>query len=110
CCYCHCSICRKLTGSGSGAYGSVSRSEFEWLSNESLSRFSPMKSTTRYFCSSCGSFLLTEHSAEPENVFVSLGTLDSPIESKPKYRQFVGNAPAWSSIEDDLPLHDGWPH
>lgn len=110
CCYCHCSICRKLTGSEGGAYGSVKRSDFSWLNGEpTLNRYSPTEYTTRYFCSACGSFLLTEHDAEPENVFISLGTLDTPIATKPQYRQFVKDAPAWVDIQDDLPTHRGWP-
>lgn len=110
CCYCHCSICRKLTGTGYGAYGSVVRGDFVWARGEQLLKlFKPTPATTRYFCSTCGSFLLTEHVAEPENVFVSLGTLDTPMTSKPAYHQFAGSAPAWSAIHDTLPKHDAWP-
>ncbi len=110
CCYCHCSICRKLTGSNAGAYGSVARDDFTWLDGErNLSQFKPTSATTRYFCRSCGSFLLTEHVAERHNVCVSLGTLDSAIGSAPEYRQFTGSSATWSRIRDHLPTYDAWP-
>lgn len=110
CCYCSCSICRKLTGSTNGAYGSVTRDVFVWTKGEHiLSRYSPTKITVRTFCSVCGSFLLTEHSAEPRNVFVSLGTLDSNISVRPEYQQFAKDLPEWAHQHNDLTVYDGWP-
>ncbi len=110
CCYCHCSICRKLTGSACGSYGSVKKEDFSWLAGaEQRAVFKPTKATTRYFCSNCGSFLLTEHSAEPENLFVSLGTIDTEFQSAPRYHQFVAHAACWDTIEDDLMKYADWP-
>lgn len=110
CSYCGCSICRKLTGSNNGAYGSVVRSEFTWTKGQSvLAQFSPTEFTIRYFCSACGSFLLTEHSAEPDNVFVSLGSLDTEIVAKPTYLQFTEEAPKWALNDRELLTYKGWP-
>ncbi len=65
--------------------------------------------TTRYFCGGCGSFLLTEHNAEPENLFVSLGAIDTELQSAPGYHQFVDHAASWDSIHDDLLKYADWP-
>ena len=109
-CYCHCSICRKLTGSFGGAYGSVAREDFTWLEGENgLLVYSPTKVSRRYSCATCGAYLLTEHDAEHQNVFVSLGSLETHIEGRPTYRQFVGDAPSWWRDLHDIPSHAGWP-
>lgn len=110
-CFCHCSICRKLTGSGGGAYGSVNRNQFEWSTGEAiLEHFAPTKLTRRYFCSSCGAYLLTEHDLEPHYVFVSLGTVDSEVTTRPEYRQYTAGAPEWLMFDDDLPKFPKWPN
>lgn len=110
CCFCHCDICRKLTGSSAGAYGSVPQENFNWQKGEdSLRSFSPTTKTRRYFCCKCGTFLLTEHDAEPLFVFVSLGTLDTPLTAKPEYRQFTDSRPSWSICGGELPEYAGWP-
>ena len=51
-----------------------------------------------------------EHIAEPENIFVSLGTLDSPITALPQYHQFVEDAAEWNEIGDNLTKHLQWPN
>ena len=97
CCYCHCSICRKLSGSSAAAYGTVDRNQFEWTSGqEVLQFFQPTTKSKRHFCSRCSSFLLTEHEIEPDNVFVTLGTIDDQLNQKIEYRQFSKDRPAWS--------------
>ncbi len=108
-CYCHCSICRKLTGTDGAAYGSVPREAFAWLSTAAPAVYQPTPQSRRYFCANCGSYLLTEHTAEPENVFISLGGLDTELAAAPAYRQFTAGLPAWAAIHDPRPRHPGWP-
>jgi hypothetical protein len=109
-CYCHCSVCRKLTGSAFATYGSIDKSRFKWTDGESgLSQYQPTSSTTRYFCSKCGSFLLSEHVLEPKKVYVSLGTLDRHEDLDILYHQFVDSKAPWYAIHDDLPKHNEWP-
>ena len=109
CCYCHCSICRRLTGSAMGSYGSVPKSEFTWTKGEELlSTFQQNTTTRRLFCSLCGSYLLTMHSADKNNNFISLGCLETKIESRPEYPQFVGSKAGWDTNTDNLAEHEGW--
>lgn len=75
-----------------GAYGSVHTQDFLWTQGEELlSLYQQKETTTRKFCSKCGSYLITTHSADPDNLFISLGALDSLIDSAPEFRQFVGS-------------------
>ena len=110
CSYCHCQICRKLTGAAFGAYGSVARPRFNWTHGESLlSSYSPTKNTKRWFCSDCGSFLMTEHCLEPDSVFISLGTLNGSNDIAILYHQFAGSRANWHQIDETLPAYDKWP-
>lgn len=110
CCYCHCKVCLKLSGSAGSAYGSVARDDFTWSKGEScLALYQPSSASTRYFCRRCCTFLLTEHIAEPVMVFISLGTLDTDIDVLPQYHQYVQSLPRWAAIADNLPHHDAWP-
>ena len=110
CAYCHCSICRKLTGSAFAAYGTSDRSDFSWTDGASmLSKVQPTPSTTRYFCSGCGSFLLSEHILDPNEVYISLGTLDGQQDLSILYHQFTGSQAPWYQISDWLPQYAEWP-
>jgi len=110
CCFCHCEICQKLTGSAAGAYGSASRSQFVWIKGDQLlSTYKPTADSRRHFCSSCGSFLLTEHTIEPDNVFISLGSLDKATELKLEYHQFTKSKAKWNIRDNNLPEFTEWP-
>lgn len=110
CCYCHCAICRKLTGSLGGAYGAVLKNNFTWLTGqESITTFKPTTDTTRYFCSVCGSFLVSEHIEDQDNVYLSLGCIDDKITGIVEFHQFVAGKPDWVYLSDDIPHYSKWP-
>ena len=58
---CHCSICRKATGSGFGAYGEIPEQDLVWARGEALLReYRVSDLLTKFFCAHCGSTLATE--------------------------------------------------
>lgn len=110
CSYCHCSVCRKLTGSAFGSYGEVRNSSFEWIQGENLVNiYSQSENTDRCFCSSCGSFLVTIYKPEPDVVYVSLGSLHDASNIQMNYHQFFGSRVKWCEIQDELQKYGGWP-
>ena len=110
CSICHCCICRKLTGSGFGAYGAVNRSHFKWLTcSDEISQYSPTPISRRYFCGTCGSYLATDHDGDPSRVYLSLGCLDSELATQPEHQQFAGAIPGWSKLHDNLSTYEKWP-
>jgi len=109
CCYCHCSICRKLTGAAYGAYGSVAKADFSWtLGEASLTTYIQNENTRRLFCSGCGSYLLTTYTLEPQTVFVTLGSLDADAVSI-SYQQFVDSKATWCKIDKNIRMYEDWP-
>ena len=108
--YCHCSICRKASGSAFAAYGATLIENFEWLRGESmLKKFQVSDVLSKQFCSHCGSTLVTHHLAEPDLYHVSLGCLSDGADVKPLYHQFVGSKANWYQPTDGLPQYQSWP-
>ena len=107
---CHCSICRRLSGSAFGAYGGVARASFRWLQGaDSVTRYEPSAALTKTFCARCGSPLTTSHRREPDSTFLSLGSLDDLSGIDVQYHQFASSRAPWHQIADGPPQHPGWP-
>ena len=108
--FCHCSICRKFSGSAFAAYVEVARSDLRISGDPSLARrYAVTERLTKLFCGTCGTPLFTEHSTFPGFTYVNLGALDSAEGVAPEYHQFVGSKARWYEINDGLPQYHAWP-
>jgi hypothetical protein len=108
--HCHCSQCRRLHGAAFASYGGVVRSEFSYLSGQQdLTSYASSDDHTRVFCRICGSNILVELDAEPESLYLAMGTVNGDPKCPPGYHIFVGSKASWFEIHDDLPRHDAWP-
>lgn len=75
---CHCSLCRKVTGSAGNSILIVPRAQFRWVEGEDHAvtfALRPTYTITR--CKTCGTPLPAE--ADDKNVYVTAGTLDVPL-------------------------------
>lgn len=107
---CHCSQCRRASGAAFGAYASVPGDAFSWLQGESLLRhYRVSESLEKWFCSACGSTLLSRHQNWPEALYLSLGNIDGDVEVRLEYHQFVDSRASWDEIHDDLPRYAAFP-
>jgi hypothetical protein len=100
---CHCSLCRKASGSAFNAGLAAKRTAFRWVSGEDLiQRFATPSGYERTFCRVCGSPVPRD---DEEEVYTSLpaGTLDDDPGSRPLRHIFVGSKAPWFQITDDLP-------
>ena len=93
--YCHCSRCRKATGSAHAANVFVAPGDFSWLSGEEfVGRYDP--DFTKYFatsfCKNCGSSL-PWLSKSGKVVIVPAGTLDEDPGIRPSKNIFCGSRP-----------------
>ena len=95
--YCHCSRCRKFTGSAHSANLFVPPDRFRWLSGEELvGRYElpEAKYFATAFCKNCGSSL-PWHVQGGRNVVITAGTLDGDPGIKPKQNVFCGSGAEW---------------
>ena len=100
---CHCSVCRKATGSSGISVFLASGACFRWLSGESNIR---LYVTESGFCTTCGS-RLPDPNPEGTTFWVPAGLMDDrDLGVKVGAHIFVGSKAAWDAIGDDGVLHD----
>ncbi len=109
--YCHCSRCRKFTGSAHASNLFVKKDDFKWtLGEEFIGRYEP--DDTKYFatsfCKNCGSSLpWLEKSGR--TMVIAAGTLDEDPGVKPKWNIFVASKAPWHVATSKLPEFDKLP-
>jgi len=101
--YCHCSDCRKFSGSDYASVGGLDSSKVEFISGESnVTYFSKTVETDLAFCSLCGSSLFSKKNlANKHNI--RLGILNDTPTARPAFHIFVDSKAEWNNICDDLP-------
>lgn len=107
--YCHCTSCRKASGSAHGANAPVDRARFRLLSGaERLREYESSPGKLRVFCATCGSPLYAYLAATPEVLRLRLGSLDSPFDKRPRAHTWVSDKASWEPIDDDVPQFPEW--
>ena len=110
--YCHCSRCRKVTGSGFAPNVFVPLEQFKWLKGEQyLGRFEvpDTKYFASCFCKNCGSTLpwLTQTA---QIYVLPVGTLDDEFNLMPSQNIFCSEIPNWHTSFDKLPMRPQGPN
>jgi hypothetical protein len=101
--FCHCSRCRKASGSAYASNALIQPNQFKILTGQESLKSYYHRGLARRFCENCGSPIVSERT-EPAVMAVRLGTLDTPLESSPIIGHiFVGSKAEWSEITDNLP-------
>jgi hypothetical protein len=107
--YCHCTSCRKASGSAHAANGPVERAQFRLVSGgDTLREFESSPGKVRAFCSRCGSPIYAYLTASRETLRIRLGTLDTPLAKLPKAHTWVSDKASWEPIDDELPQFLEW--
>ena len=107
--HCHCSLCRKNSGTAYATNGFINASEFEVVSGEkSLSVFSFKPGRNRHFCSKCGSPVYSANEQDPLRFRIRLGLLDSDIAARPMSHNFVSSKANWEDLDANLPRYDSF--
>jgi hypothetical protein len=105
---CHCSNCRKLSGSAFGAYAHVAKKDFRFIAGEDLmDSFESSPGSIRKHCRVCGSQAPGQAPYLP-TVSIPAGLLDDDPGVKPALHVFVSSKAPWWEITDDLPQHEKW--
>jgi hypothetical protein len=105
--YCHCTRCRRRTGTAASPSALVRRGTFRVVAGEEqLRRWSPGDGFDKVFCGACGSALFAQDPDDTEIVAVRMGAFDADPGVRPSARQFTAYAAPWEPIPDDgLPRH-----
>ena len=102
---CHCSRCRRATGSAFKAFAGIRRSRLSVLRGQDQLMIVGDAVTHDARCARCGS-LMYSLVREGGYVHVTLGTLDGAPSLAPTAHIFVGSKAPWFTIADGLPQHE----
>lgn len=103
--HCHCSRCRKATGTGHASNLFLQPATLKWLSGEEHIRSFKVPEAKRFtnqFCAQCGS-RLPRQPKDSDLVVIPAGSLDVEAPMLPQARIFTGSRAGWTCAVGDLP-------
>ena len=109
--HCHCSRCRKGTGTGHATNLYVQPSQLRWLTGElSISRFElkSAKSFGKWFCRECGS-PVPRPTRSGKVIVIPAGSLDTLPSAAPSDHIFWSSRVPWGCEAGLLPTHAEYP-
>nr|WP_087025114.1 GFA family protein [Thaumasiovibrio subtropicus] len=101
---CHCSLCRKVSGSSSNSALIVARSHFQWRSGENqIKSFATPSGFKSEFCCHCGS-PVPNLSADGQSYWVPAGLMSEPISTQVSAHVYVDSRANWDTgfLSDDV--------
>ena len=103
---CHCSGCRRTTGSAFKPFAGIGRDQLRITSGDDALMIYGDASAHDAHSRRCGS-LLYSLVRDGAFVHVAMGTLRDDPSIRPTAHIFVGSKAPWYSITDDLPQYEG---
>lgn len=105
---CHCSMCRKVSGSQSSAIAQFPGSTLTWLGGKGfLTHYKSSDDMGTYFCSICGSPLAATY--QGETLLVTLGSIDGDPGIKVESHIFMGSKAAWETTPEEVKIFTEFP-
>jgi hypothetical protein len=101
---CHCSGCRRATGSAFKPFGGIKRESFAVSKGKDALKIMGETDGHDARCAHCGS-LLYSVVRDGKYIHVALGTLTDNPSLRPTEHIYVGSKASWFTITDDLPQH-----
>ncbi|TCS43749.1 GFA family protein [Reinekea marinisedimentorum] len=100
--YCHCSQCKKQSGSAFMAFGSVKHTALQISGADSLQSYCASENAERKFCRNCGSTLFWQHCGNYGKTYscFALGTLDTEFKPQDWQHYYTDDKASWFEIQD----------
>ena len=109
--HCHCSRCRKATGTGHASNLFLQPGTLRWTAGEEQIRAFKVPEAQRFttqFCATCGG-RLPRQAKDSDMVMIPAGSLDDEAPILPQARIFSESRANWSCSDGDLPVFPGLP-
>ena len=108
---CHCTHCRKSSGSGHGAYwGFPAQSvSVDGEVRVFISLSDRGTSVRRAFCPTCGSPVWSDNDAMPGVLMLRPSILDDAAAFQPQFSVFASRAVAWDPVRSGTPVFERLP-
>jgi hypothetical protein len=108
---CHCSRCRKATGTGHAANLFLQPARLRWLTGqEHVTEFKvpQAKRFANTFCVTCGA-RLPRQAVDSDVVMIPAGSLDEEAPMGPQADIFVGSRASWSCTSEQVAAYPEYP-
>lgn len=105
--HCHCSRCRKATGTGHASNLFLQPGTLEWLAGAEHVRAFKLPQAKRFansFCGLCGGRLPRQPQGT-DSVIIPAGSLDDEAPMRPQARIFSESRTSWSCAGDELVVY-----
>jgi hypothetical protein len=106
--YCHCSGCRRVSGTAFSANARITRSQWSLVGpRDQITEYEHPHKPGRFkaFCSKCGSPLYSRSDHDPEDIRVRLGGFEGALDVRITGHVWVGSKATWYKIEDSIPCY-----
>ena len=101
---CHCRSCRRAAGAPLVAWTTFRNAEFA-LTRGTPIRYRSSPPVVRTFCGACGTPLTYQHTSFPDEVDVTVASLDDPASFAPADHTWTSEKIPWLALGDALPRH-----
>lgn len=99
--YCHCSMCRRATGSSCAVIVWFRKAAVQWKTVKPA-RYASSRIASRFFCPHCGTPVCLEYN-DSEEVGFMVGCLDDPDQFAPTYHYGTESRLRWCDAGGALP-------
>lgn len=106
--HCHCSKCRKASGTAFATNGFIQARGLRITRGEqSIRTYESAPGRRRHFCGICAAPLFSSNASDPSRLRLRLGILDSEIRERPISHNFVSSRASWEDLDATLPRYEG---
>jgi hypothetical protein len=104
--YCHCSVCRRGSGTAFTANARIHRSQWRLQGpRDRITEYEHKPGRYKAFCSKCGSPLYARSDQDPDDIRVRLGGFEAALDVRITGHVWVDSKAAWYEIEDSIPRY-----
>ena len=104
---CHCEDCRRASGAPFVAWAFCKLKDYEVV--KGIAAKIEHANRVRSFCPHCGTPLTFQHPEYPDDIDVTVCSMDDPGLYPPKGHIWLEDKISWIDLNDDLPQHRGYP-
>ena len=102
--HCHCTMCRRSSGGILVTWAVVPRARFRFTQGTPAA-YRSSKPAIRRFCRRCGAQITFEEEARPDEIDVTVASLDNPAAFPAERHIWVESKVDWLRLDQHLPSH-----
>ena len=102
--HCHCTTCRRASGAPLVTWVVANQGDFRVTKGEPAV-YRSSEHGERAFCRGCGAQLTFRTSRRPDDVDITVGSLDRPERHPPDHHIWAENRVTWLRLDEHLPTH-----